>query len=52
MIWTCAATGKTSLTFEEALESERNAQVNQSSDGYFAFCELSKLLFPVHFELF
>ncbi|VDN41255.1 unnamed protein product [Gongylonema pulchrum] len=28
MIWTCAVTGKTGLTFEEALESEKNAQVN------------------------
>lgn len=27
MEWTCALTGKTGLTFEEALESEREAQV-------------------------
>lgn len=29
MVWTCSVTGKTGLTFEEALDSEKSAQVRQ-----------------------
>lgn len=29
MVWTCSITGKTGLTFEEALDSEKNAQVSK-----------------------
>lgn len=45
MVWTCSVTGKTGLTFEEALESEKNAQETLST---YPTSFATPILFLVH----